>query len=144
MSYPAAAIQTAIITRLRADTTLRGLLTGSVTPNWSIYDADGVPDGTPCPYIVTFPITNQSGEDLSFGTDAVDTYQQVSIFTESRGYALARSIAARIYALLHMQTLNLSSSGFNNYNLLFDGDQELSEDGVNQHIPMRFMLQTQG
>jgi hypothetical protein len=144
VSYPAASIQTAIIARLRADTTLRGLLTGSATPEWSIYDADGVPDGKACPYVVTFTITNQSGEDMAFGTDAVDTYLQVSIFTESRGYALARSIAARIYALLHMQVLNLASDGFNNYNLIFDGDQELSEDGINQHIPMRFMLQTQG
>lgn len=143
MGYPVAAIQTAIIARLRGDTTLRGLLVGGSAPEWNVFDADGVPVNQPCPYIVTFPITNQSGEDLAFGTDAVDTYQQVSIFTQSRGYAQARAIAARVYALLHEQALDLSASGFNQYLLIFDSDQELSEDGINQHIPQRYELKTQ-
>lgn len=143
MAYPVASIQVAIIARLRGDTTLRGLLTGSVSPDWSIYDADGIPDNHPFPNIITFPITNQSGEDLAFGTDAVDTFQQVSIFTQSGGFAQGRAIAGRVYALLHEQALDLSADGFNQYLLLFDQDQELP-DGTNQHIPMRFKLQTQG
>lgn len=144
MGYPVPAIQVAIIARLRGDTTLRGLLVGSTAPEWNVFDADGVPVNQPCPYVVTFPITNQSGEDLSFGTDAVDTYQQVSTFTKSQGYAQARAIAGRNYFLLHMKVLDLSADGFNQYLIIFDSDQELSEDGINQHIPQRYKLQTQG
>jgi hypothetical protein len=145
VGYPVPAIQIAIIARLRGDTTLRGLLVGSAAPEWNVYDADGVPVNQPCPYVVTFPITNQSGEDLSIGTDAVDTYQQISIFTESKGYAQARAIAKRVYDLfMPNKTLDLSGDSFNQYTLFFDSDQELDEDGINQHIPQRYKLQTQG
>jgi len=144
MGYPVLAIQTAIIARLRGDTTLRALLVGSVTPEWSIYDADGVPVSRTFPYIVTFPITNQSGEDMAFGTDAVDTFQQVSVFTQSRSFAQARGIVARVYDLLSPnKTLDLSADGFNQYTLFFDDDQELP-DGTNQHLEQRYKLQTQG
>jgi hypothetical protein len=143
MGYPVAAIQIAIIARLRGDATLPGLLTGAVTPEWSIYDADGIPTNKLFPYIGTFPITNQVGSDLAFGTDAMDTWQQVSVFTKSKGFAQARAIAGRIYGLLDQKGLDLSASGFNQYFLLFNQDQELG-DGIYQHIPMRFALRTQG
>jgi Protein of unknown function (DUF3168) len=143
MGYPVPAIQTTIIARLRARATLRALLTGATAPEWGVFDADGVPTNYIGNYIVTFPITNQSGEDLSFGTDAMDTYQQVSIYTMSRGFAEARAIAAEIKDEFDQKALNLSASGFNQYLLIFENDQELP-DGTNQHIPMRFKLQTQG
>jgi hypothetical protein len=143
MSYPVPAIQIAIIARLRGDTTLRGLL-GGTAPEWNIYDADGVPDNQPPPYVVTFPITNQSGEDMSFGMDAMDTYQQISAFAKSKGYAKARAIAAVIYNLFcPNKPLDLSASGFNQYNLIFDNDQELP-DGIAQQIAQRYKIQTEG
>lgn len=142
MSYPAPSIQTAIIARLRGDATLQGLLGGS-GPTWNVFDADGVPGDYPCPYVATFPITSQSGEDLSFGTDAVDIFQQVSVFTQSKGFAQARTIAKQVYALLHEKALDLLADGFNQYLIIFDQDQELP-DGIYQHIPMRFALKTQG
>lgn len=143
MGYPVIAIQIAIIARLRARVTLRALLTGAIAPKWGIFDADGVPTNYIGNYIVTFPITNQSGEDLAFGTDAMDTYQQVSIYTMSRGFAQARAIAAEVKDEFDQKALDLSASGFNQYLLIFDQDQEIP-DGTNQHIPQRYKLQTMG
>lgn len=148
MAVPTGAIQAAFIARLRGDTTLQGLLTGSTTPTWSIFDSGGVPVSQPFPYIVVFPILSQIGEDLSLGTDAVNTFVQTSVFTQtgaSGGFFQARGIAARIYALMHEKALDLSSSGFNQYLLLFDNEQEIPQaDGITQLIATRWKLQTQG
>jgi Protein of unknown function (DUF3168) len=148
MSLPTIAIQTAMISRYRGDTTLQGLLVGSTTPLWSVFDQEGVPVSTAFPYIVLFPITSQSGTSLSFGTDAVDTFMQVSIFTQvgaSGGFSQARSIAKRIYDITQMKALDLSSSGFNQYLLLFDNEQEVPQgDGITQLIAHRYRLETQG
>lgn len=148
MALPTGAIQTAFIARLRGDVTLQGLLVGSTTPTWNIFDSGGVPVGQSFPYAVVFPILSQSGEDLSFGTDAVDTFVQTSVFTQvgaSGGFSQARGIAARIYTLMHEKALDLSSSGFNQYLLLFDNEQEIPQsDGITQMIATRWKLQTQG
>jgi hypothetical protein len=131
--------------RYRADTTLQGLLTGAAAPTWNIFDQGGVPTNQPFPYVVVFPVTSQSGTVLSFGTDAVDTYMQISIFTQAGGFAKVRTIAARIYTLTHQQALNLSGGGFNQFFVLFDNEQEIPEsDGIMQHIALRFKLMTQG
>lgn len=148
MSLPTGAIQTAFIARLRGDTTLQSLLVGSTAPTWNIFDSGGVPVGQPFPYIVLFPILSQSGEDLSFGTDAVDTFVQSSVFTQvgaSGGFSQARGIAKRIYDITHEKELDLSSSGFLQYLLLFDNEQEIPQaDGITQLIATRWKLQTQG
>ncbi len=148
MSLPTGAIQTAFIARFRGDTTLQGLLTGSTTPTWNVFDGSGVPVSQSFPYVVVFPITSQSGQDLSFGTDAVDTFVQVSVFTQvgaSGGFSQARSIAKRIYDITQEKALDLSSSGFNQYLLLFDNEQEVPQgDGITQLIAHRYKLQTQG
>lgn len=148
MSLPTGAIQTAFIARLRGDATLQALLTGSTAPTWNIFDSGGVPVGQPFPYIVAFPILSQSGEDLSFGTDAVDAFVQSSVFTQSGasgGFSQARGIAARIYTLMHENALDLSLNGFNQYLLLFDNEQEIPQaDGITQLIATRWKLQTQG
>lgn len=148
MALPTGAIQAAFIARLRGDTTLQGLLTGSTSPTWNIFDSGGVPVGQSFPYVVVFPILSQSGEALSFGTDAVDSFVQTSVFTQvgaSGGFSQARGIAARIYILTHENALDLSSSGFNQYLLLFDNEQEIPQaDGITQMIATRWRLQTQG
>jgi len=91
---------------------------------------------------------SQSGEALSFGTDAVDSFVQTSVFTQvgaSGGFSQARGIAARIYALMNENALDLSLSGFNQYLLLFDNEQEVPQaDGITQMIATRWKLQTQG
>lgn len=148
MSLPTAAIQTAAISRYRADTTLQGLLTGATSPLWNIYDQMGVPTNTAFPYVVVFPIMSQQGMAFAFGTDAVDSYMQVSVFTQtgaSGGFSQARAIVKRVYDITHKQAFNLSGSGFNQFLLLFDNEQEApQQDGITQAIHHRYRLGTQG
>jgi hypothetical protein len=148
VSLPTAEIETAFITRYRNDATLQGLLTGAVAPLYNIFDQGGVPTNQPFPYVVIFPITSQSGEALSFGTDAVDVFMQVSVCTQvgtSAGFAQARTIAKQIYKLTHQKALDLSGSGFNQYLLLFENEQERPPtDGITQQIIHRYRCNTQG
>jgi len=75
----------------------------------------------------------------------VDTYIQVSAITQAGGIAKARAIAARIYSLTHEHALDLSASGFSQYFILFDNEQEVQEaDGITQQVVLRFHLMTQG
>lgn len=145
MSLPTAAIQTAAISRYRADTPLQGLIVGSTSPTWSIFDQGGVPTNKTFPYLVVFPITSQQGMAFAFGTDAVDTFMQVSAFTQTGGLSQARAIIKRVYDITHKQAFNLSGSGFNQFLLLFDNEQELQEqDGITQAIHHRYKLGTTG
>lgn len=148
MSLPTAAIQTAALARFRGDTPLQGLMTGAAAPVWNIYDQGGVPTNTSFPYVVMFPIMSQQGMAFAFGTDAVDTYMQVSAYTQtgaSGGFSQARAIIKRIYDLTHKQAFDLSGSGFNQFLLLFDNEQEQEQqDGISQAIHHRYKLGTTG
>jgi hypothetical protein len=147
MSLPTIAIQTAAILRYRADSTLRSLL-GGAAPTWKIYDENGAPTNTPFPYIVIYPASSRSGTALTFQIDAVDSILQVSVFTQagaSGGFAVVRAIAKRIYDITHKKPFDLSSSGFTNFFLLFQSEDELpSLDGITQEIGVRFHLMVQG
>lgn len=78
------------------------------------------------------------------GTDGVDTFIQVTMFTQYGGFSQARGIAKQVYSLLHKQALTLSG-GFTNFFLLFDNEQELEEsDGLTQQAVHRYKLMTQG
>ena len=145
MALPDGEIQAGLIARYRADAPLQGLLVGATAPEWSIYDQDGVPTGKVFPYVMLFPITSQLGTALAFGTDAVDTSMQVGVFTQAGGFAQARAIVKQIYKITQGKPLDLSADGFNQFFLLFDDKQELpQEDGITQHIAVRWKLMTQG
>lgn len=148
MALPTAEIQTGFITRYRSDIPLQGLLVGSVAPTWSVFDAEGVPTGQSFPYVVVQPITSQSGTALTMGLDAVDTYIQVSVVTQTGvtgGFAQARAIAKQIYKLTHLKPLDLSSNGFSQFFLMFENESELTQsDGMTQMITHRYKLMTQG
>lgn len=145
MAHPTAEIQTGFLTRYRADTPLQGLLTGSASPTWNIFDSGGVPTNQAFPYVVVFPITSQSGTGLVMGLDGVDSFVQVSIFTQAGGFAKARSIAKQIYKITHTKPLDLSASSFSQFFLMFDNEQEMEEpDGITQMIVHRYKLMTQG
>jgi hypothetical protein len=148
MSLPTAEIQSGFMTRYRADATLQGLLVGSVAPTWNIFDADGVPTAQPFPYVVVQPITSNLGTAFTMGMDGVDTYVQVSVLTQTGatgGFGQARAIAKQIYKLTHPHPLDLSASGFSQFLLLFDDEQELPQgDGLSQMITHRYKLMTQG
>jgi hypothetical protein len=147
VSLPTVAIQTAAISRYRADTPLRGLLAGA-SPLWNVFDEDGAPTNTPFPYIVMHPVTSKRGKALTFGVDAVDSIFQVWIYTQagaSGGFAKVRAIEKRIYDLTQKQPFDLSASGFSNFFLLFQDSKEgPSSDGITQQIVMQFQLMTQG
>lgn len=144
MGLPVGEIQTAAITRLRADVTLQGLLVGAVSPRWSIFDPGGVPNSQPFPYITVSEITGKVGTALAMGTDAADIYLQVSVFDQNLGFSRSRSIAKQAYSDLNKQSLTLSG-GFTNFFILFDNYQEVPEsDGLTEHIATRFKTMNQG
>lgn len=147
MGLPTIAIQTAALTRYRADATLRGYLAGS-SPLYNIFDENGAPTNTPFPYIVIYPISGTSGTALSFALDAVDSVFQVSVYTQqgaSGGLAKARFISKRVYDITHKIPFDLSASGFTNFFLLFQSeDVPESRDGITQQIDVKFKLMTQG
>lgn len=144
MGLPTGEIQTALIARYRGDTTLQGLLTGAVSPTWNIFDQGGVPTNQPFPYIVVFPIISQVGTALAFGSDSVDTFIQISIFTQAGGFSMARGIAKQVYKLTNQKELTLAN-GFNNFFVLFDNETETPQaDGITQQIVHKYMLKTQG
>jgi hypothetical protein len=144
MGLPVGEVQSAAISLLRADTTLRGLLIGSVTPTWSVYDADGVPTLKAFPYVVLNIVTGKLGTLLVFGTDAVDVYLQVSTFDQNFGYKRSRGIAKQVHADLEWLPLTLAG-GFTNVYLAVDNYNEIMEkDGLTSHIAQRFKLMVSG
>lgn len=151
MGLPTAAIQAGLITRYRGDSALQGLLVGSVSPNWNIFDMGAVPTRQPFPYVAVYPITSMAGAAMTMVLPAVDTWVQVSIYTQNdgvimaRGFNQARKIAQRIYTLTDRQMLDLAASGFSNFFVLFEHEQELQEpDGLTQQIAHRYKFMTQG
>lgn len=145
MALPTSDIQTALIARYNTDATITGLLGDRP----AIYDLDGVPINTQFPYAVVFTVREQVGTIKAFGLDAVDSWVQISIFTQSQGFKLARSIAERVYDLTQDNPLVLSN-GFTNVFIRFDSKSELTEhiepsgDFPIQEIELRFHLKTQG
>lgn len=148
MGLPTAAIQTALIARYRGDVTLQNLLGNPTNPPGAIFDAEGVPTSQVFPYVVVYPISSQQGTAIAMGLDSVDTYVQVSTLTQtgaSGGFGQARGIAAQIYELTQTKPLNLTASGFQQFFLMFDNEQELpGQDGITQQIVHRYHLKTQG
>jgi hypothetical protein len=147
MGLPTIAIQTAAISRYRADTPLQGLLGGS-SPIYNIFDENGALTNTPFPYLVIYPIRAKSGKALTFELDAVDSIFYVCVYTQtgaSGGMAKARAIAKRVYDITHKKPFDLSASGFSNFFLLFQSEEvALTADGITQEITVEFHLMTQG
>lgn len=144
MALPTGEVQIAFIAAYRADSTLQGLIRNAVSPTWSIYDAGGITPGTPLPYMALLPITSQPGSALAMSNDAVDVYMQVSVFTQTGGFASARAIMKRVYALTHKQSFTLSG-GFTNFFTMFQNEQEVMEpDGIRQMVVHRYKLMLVG
>src|SRR5438105_1453742 len=104
MADPSAAIQAAFIARYRGDSMLQGLLSGYNAaigaPEWNILDQGGGGVIVPVfPYIYVHPITMQfPGTVLVMGTDALDVYMQINIYTRFEGFEEARVLRNRCYA----------------------------------------------
>ena len=151
MGNPSRPIQREAVARLRGDAPLATLLGSPTNPPGAIFDNGGAATNSPYPLIIVWPILSESGTALSMGTDAVDVYVQISVWTQSggvdAGFDEAEQIAARIYGLFQppADPLDLSGYGFTNFFLLFQnqipGEQD---DGQTQKIDMRFKLMNVG
>lgn len=140
MGLPTAEIEAAAIARYRGDSTL----TAELASTTAVYDEGAVLTGQAFPYITVSTITSQTGTALVFGTDAVDTWLQVAVYTQTRGFATARQIAKRVYQLTQQQSLSLAD-GFTNFFILFEHEQERQQpDGLSQQITHRYKLMAQG
>jgi hypothetical protein len=95
-----------IITLLRADSTLRSLLTGSVTPRWSVYDE--VPANKSYPYVQIGGDTTETPED-TFGRQGTIALITLHVWSEYAGDKQARDIIARITTLLDRVSLTVGS-----------------------------------
>ncbi len=144
MSLPTGEIQTALVARYRDDSTLQGLLGNPINPPGAVFDQGGVQTNQPFPYLVVYEITSISGTTLAMGQDAVDSYIQVSVFTQAGGLSNARAIAKQVYALTQVKPVDLSASGFAQFFVLFENEQQKEEpDGLTQQIIHRYHFMTQ-
>lgn len=148
MGIPASAIEIAALARLRGDTTLQGLMTSATASPWSIFPFGSVPINQAFPYIACGVPVNQVGTADVMALAGVDSELQISVLTQTGatgGFHTAWQIANRVNALFDRQALDISASGFSNFFLKFQSAPEMpQDDGLTQHIPMRFRLMTQG
>ena len=144
MGMPSGEVMAAAITLLRADTTLQGLLVGSVTPKWSIFDADSVPTLQGFPYVVSSIVTGKLGTLLVMGTDATDLFLQTMTMDQNTGYSRSRGIAKQIHSDLGWKPLTLTG-GFTNVYLALDNYLEVTQkDGYTTQVAQRWKLMISG
>lgn len=123
---PTIAIQTAIYTLLKNDTTLMALITGVF---------DSVPQGTLYPYITISDLVNKDWGSNTF--DGVDGYMNVSVWSQQFSSLETKQIMARLYTLLH--NISLTVIGFSACLIRFDTENiMLDPDGVTHHGVQRF------
>lgn len=148
MALPTLAIETAALLRMRGDTTLQGLMTSGSAPLYSIYGFDGVPPLTAFPYIACGVPTTQNGSAETMDLQAADVFLQISVLTQTGldgGFAIAWGIANRVHTLFDRQALTLVGGSASNFFCAFEqAPEQPQQDGLTQHIPMRFRLLTQG
>lgn len=148
MSFPNGAIEAAAISRMRGDTALQLLMTSTTQSPWNIFDFDGVLTNTPFPYIAAGVPSTIVGTAETMDLAGTDSTLQVSVFTQTGqagGFLQARGIAKRVYDLFDRKGLDLSASGMSNFFLKFESAaEEPQQDGLTQHIPIKFKLMTQG
>lgn len=147
MTLPTPAIITAALARYRSDATLQGLLGNPAHSSKSIFDSNGVPVGYPFPYIVVNILTEQEGTAETAAFDGVDSYMQVSVFTQTGpdgGFGQARGIAEQVHTLTNRRPLDLSANNLSQFFVKFKNKTEEAGDGMRQHIPLLFQLMTQG
>ncbi len=109
LANPTAAVQKAIVTILRGDATLAGLLAAlkGVTPATPAV-VDGAPEGQPYPYVVVGEALSIPDNDLtSYGREVTET---LHVWTKVRGFAQGQAIANRIAALLDHRTAEVTAA----------------------------------
>jgi len=144
---PATPIQRAIVTRLRADTTLITLLAPikNVTPNTPAV-VDQPPEGQPKPYVrVGDHLSIPDNDHTSKGREGTET---IHVWTQTRSNAQGQAIADAITASLDHQVAELSAllaaDGHKCISIRQEFDQALEDpDPQIRHHIVRFRIQTQ-
>lgn len=144
---PTAAVQKALVTRLRADTTLAGLLAAikAVTPSTPAV-MDDVPEGQSYPYVVVGEHLSIPGNDLtSYGRQITET---LHVWTKTRSMTPGQAIASRIVRLLDHQdralTALLTADGHRCVRISHEFDQALRDpDPQIRHHILRFRIETE-
>ncbi len=142
MALPLSQIQTACVTRARADTGIQAAMTGASAPTWNIFD--NVQVNASFPYFYVGNLTAKLGTALTMQQNAHDVYVQFEIFSQYAGMKEVQGIVSAIDNAFNRLPLSLSG-GFNNFYLLFDNFVEIVEsDGITRHGSLRYLLMTQG
>ena len=127
MSINQFALQTAIYTKLSADSNLTTTLGASVF--------DDIPENTPYPYV-------QLGEDTAIDYSTKDqtgseVTVNIDVWSRYRGSLQAKNIMDRVHTLLHDSSLSVTGSNFINMRFEFS-DIIRDPDGITRHGVMRF------
>ena len=121
-------LQKTIFSKLNTDTTIKNTLSATVH--------DHVPQGTAFPYIVIGEETmtdDESTKDIDFNNFTLT----IHVFSRNRGRKEAKNIMARIYELLHTQSLIVTGATHVNTRFEFS-DIIREEDGLTYHGVQRF------
>ena len=121
-------LQKTIFSKLNTDTTIKNTLSATLH--------DHVPQGTAFPYIVIGEETmtdDESTKDIDFNNFTLT----IHVFSRNRGRKEAKNIMARIYELLHTQSLSVTGATHVNTRFEFS-DIIREEDGLTYHGVQRF------
>jgi hypothetical protein len=121
-------LQKTIFSKLNTDATIKNTLSATVH--------DHVPQGTAFPYIVIGEETmtdDESTKDIDFNNFTLT----IHVFSRNRGRKEAKNIMARIYELLHRQSLSVTGATHVNTRFEFS-DIVREEDGLTYHGVQRF------
>jgi hypothetical protein len=127
-------LETAIVTKLLADSTLMAIVTG-------VFDFGSVPTNQPFPYIVTGEDTE--GPDNAFGTRGYDASLTLHIWDNLPGFKRCKQILARMNTLLDQQSLSLAT--LKHVYTLYDFSTTINDPGLDdiRHMPVRYKTFTQ-
>ncbi|MGH3599812.1 MAG: DUF3168 domain-containing protein [Pseudonocardiaceae bacterium] len=128
---PLLLIQAAIFSRLTADVTLAGLVTGVF---------DEVPEDAAHPYVVVGEaIETPRNAHAQFGREVVVT---LHVWSRYRGFAQAITIVNRITALLDQQPMSIAGHAV--VSVRHEFTQTLRDpDPEIRHVPIRFRVTTE-
>lgn len=146
MAFSSTALKPAIAAALRADTTLRGLLTGSTSPAWSIYD--NVPELTAYPYVNFGQTITAADDTMSYHGNSVTL--ELHVWSQYLGTKEIDGIVERIIQLLDPQPQSFVplplAAPYVHIGTWLDQVMNLpvESDGRTRHAVIRLRIETQG
>lgn len=126
MALHSANLQKAIFTALNSDSTLGSLVTG-------VYDC--IPDNTAFPYVVIGEETGTNNGTVTL--DGLEYTVTIHVWSDYKGSYETKNIMARIYNLLHNQSIAVTGASLVNIRQEFE-QIVIDSDGVTRHGIMRF------